>query len=333
MTNSIKYLQHAEQKNWDHIRMETIKGTDLLAQDDRGETLLHKAVHQNKLYLIPPHFLKDEYLSIRNKNGENIYFYATKTKEFKLIPKSLITKEKLLEENDKGESLLYKIISYQRIEELPPQVLTLGILQETCKPTGTTYLNYCAMQGEIKKIGSEHYQNKLWDRDDSGKILAHFLASGDSLDVISSKDGAHDLMLAQDKYGQTPLHEASDLSQVPPNLLTRQALGTSDWKGQSPIFKSTWLNCTKNLPLDLLSSALLTQEDYKGRTPLENILSDFTEEEEKDVTQILLLLKKETLEEMLLKIKRSQTRRLLKQVLAKGKLSQNLSKDKNIMDL
>jgi hypothetical protein len=88
------------------------------------------------------------------------------------------------------------------------------------------------------------------------------------------------------------------LEDVPKEFLTPKLLEAQDWKGQTPVYRSTWINGIDHLPTECLTEKALTTPTHDGQTPLSNILSDYDGKYTEKYLKILRHVSKKTLEKL-----------------------------------
>jgi hypothetical protein len=296
---------------WHKIDWKSLTLSDFKAQDKNGETILHKALRLEKLGTIPKEFICDELLKIKNKEGNSIYFLAAGSIEGDLIPKELLVKEVLLEKNNKGETTLCAMIKNEATQRIAKNFIYSDILLERCESMGTTYLHLCATAGELKKLPKEYYLKKLALQDENKDTLLHKLAEEDRLWEIPEESRDPALIEITNSYHQNPLHKIVDLDDVPKEFLTPKALEAQDWKGQTPVYRSTWINGIEHLPTECLTEKALTTPTHDGQTPLSNILSDYDGKYKEKYLTILKNISKKTLEKLALSDTTSKAKLLI----------------------
>lgn len=297
MAENIKsYLKLLDKspKNYTKIPWQGLTFTEMETCDQKGETLLHKVAKTTEggfLGKIPKKFLCDELLALKTNTNQSVYFLAAQSISLDLIQKDLLTSQRLLEETLLGDTPLLQLIKTEQVDILDRELIESGILLKHSRVLDTTYLHYCAMSGELKKLPKQYIAKHLDYLDHKQENLLHWAAGGEKLGDIDFTQRAIELMHKKDTYGQTPLHHAPSLKGIDKRYLIPPLLSIQDWKGQTPLHKSTWLERTTDLPIEVLTEGLLTIKDKEGSTPLSNILEDYDKEtDEKNLPKILKLI-------------------------------------------
>lgn len=318
-----------KQRKWELINWELLTPNSLKVKNREGETILHMLANNDRLSYVPNKFLEDTLLSQEDNKGESVYFSAAKGIDFDVIPKELLTQETLLKETKHQETLLLQLIRSEQLELVPKTHIHNGILKKECASIATTYLHYCMYTGEFKKLPPETIDEVWGLKDQKGNTLLHAAAEGDKLNEIPLNDLTIRLSTEVNNYNQCALHLVSELNKVPKEFLTKKNLLIPDHNGQTPLHKSTWINGTDYLPIDVIDEEVLLTRDKEGKSPLFNLLVDYCGENQIKFSKILEKINHNKLKEALKEMEPILDRRhsdSLKKLIVK------IKKKKNFLD-
>jgi hypothetical protein len=278
---------------WKHIPFDKLTKENLKEKCSTGETLIHKLALDNKLNLLPKGFLSEELLLEKDQKADNAYIYLARQQKLDTLPKELITKKGLLSENKRGETPLERIIEFNKLETIDLNFIKEGILLEKFRGLGT-YLHFAAMNGELKKIPKNLWEDKLGLKDSRKCTVLHWAAEGKPEDFPICKESLK-LINSQNIDGETPLHKAQ-LKSLPPEYLTKENLSVQDKYGDTPLHKSAWTNSTTYLPIKQLDENLITIKNKRGQNLLHMIALGYQKQrDEQNLKEIIKILSRETL--------------------------------------
>lgn len=310
------------QARYAEIDWENLSLNDLTEQNTFGENLLHHIIRLNpnhdpwhasygradnfnivdlanssaesQLKHIPKHLLCHEVLSQKTTNQASVYFYIANAGGINLIPKELLTKEVLLDKTKENETFLFEVINKKQLEFIPLNLIKEGLLLETYEPLKAPYLHIYAMVGEIKKIPKELWLDKMHIVDEAHNNLLHWAADG-IFEGYPLTPKTKELMVSQNKHGETPLHKARDIAKIPREFLTAQGLSMLDNQKRTPIYWATYRDTESFLELwEELSVTLELKEDLllinseRGENAFYHICQNYDEKRDKKATKSFL---------------------------------------------
>jgi hypothetical protein len=348
------------QARYSEIDWKNLSLDDLKEQNTFGENLLHHIIRlkpkhdpwdvhhglaevqdtnsmaqlptEDQLKKIPKHLLCHEVLSQKTKNQASVYFYIANAGGINRLPKELLTKEVLLDKTKENETVLFELINKKQLEVIPSRLIEEDILLETYQPLKVPYLHICAMLGEIKKIPQQLWIDKMGIVDEGGNNLLHWAADG-IFEGYPVTPTTKELMLVQNKHGETPLHKARDLSTIPKEFLTANSLSILDNQNRTPIywaayrgtesFLELWKELSQSLPL---KEDLLLLNSKKGENPFYHICNNYNEKRDKKAMRSFLKqVSLETLEKFKRENQNDGIGKLLREEIGTKKVLRNLT--------
>jgi hypothetical protein len=242
---------------------------------------------------IPQDLITPAVLSRKNNRGECPWLYLASKGSLASFSRKEITKEILLEASNQGETPLMFLIMRHQLEFLDPKLMEEGILLENCKIMNSSYLHYCALNGELNKVPQHLWLDKLDLLDGEGNTLLHWLLEGDweGLKVLPTDKKTIELLTHKNARGETPMHHTTKFQNLPEEYLKEENLCAQDALGLTPLHRSVLLEGTTYLPINKLNENILLTKTNDGEYLIQTIGKMYQPQRDKEnMIKILKLL-------------------------------------------